>query len=263
MEKLAFPFLLQEDKILNWRKVFHGRLGDNQGQTLVTWLILVSLVLLITTAVGSGFGLIQGQMQLTHICRIESLKVQADVEPLIKKLFGLNNQAKLLRIRLGVAKAKLALALIHLNMALAAESRIEISIIRKQQHILEKIQKSLIQTANIKLHSGTFSTYQKLKSAFIDIKKRSAGWADINFVIHNPIIPRLAVKPLDRNLAPVYVPKKNFEKKQVTSQMWKQKYTIKGFLKEIHQSNSQCHATLEENSWVPKIRRDKLYSKWH
>jgi hypothetical protein len=223
--------------------------------------VLLSITLLILVSVGSAFGLLQDRMHVMSVCRIESLKTQSEVEPLIKRLFDLNPQARLLRNLMLAAKAKLATAILHLNAPMAALARQEIAMLRKQQSLLDQTQKFLIQTANIKLHQGTFITYMKLKEAFEEIKMKGSGWAQIQFQLQNPKIPKLAVKPEDRSLAPVYLAQDDFEKRQVTSQFWTQEYKIKGILNTTHRSQSQCHATLEENTWIPKIRKDRLYLK--
>lgn len=262
MERLTFPFPFQEDRNLGWKKSFRGPLGNNGGQTLVTWLVLMSLILLVTISVGSAMTLIQNRMQAISVCRMESLRAQSEVEPMIKKLFSLNPEAKLLRLLMIAAKARLVAAVAHFNAPMAAQARYDIARIRERQKALDRTQKILVQTANITLHRGTFSTYSKLKATFQEIKARGVGWADIEFNLRNPRIPKLAVKPEDHNLAPSYITRKNFEKQQATSQFWTQTYRIKGLFKFTHQSQSQCHATLEENTWVPKIRKDKLYSRW-
>ncbi len=258
MEKLATHFRLWEGKHLNWKKPFHGRLGNSQGQTLVTWLLMLSLTLLITVTFGSALNLIQDRMQLIHICRMESLKTQAEIEPLIKKLFSLNPNSRLLRVMMISAQARLAIAASTYNIPMAALAKKDIMNIRRQQQQLDQVQTTLIQTANAKLHYGTFSTYLKIKTALMEIKTKSLSWAHFEFMQKNPKIPKLAVKREDQKIAPVYLPRKHFEKWQATTQAWSQNYHLKGFFKTSHRSEIQCSTTLEEHSWISKIRRDKL-----
>lgn len=262
MEKSVFLSHFPQAKTFGWKKLSLGHLQNNKGQTLITWLVLLSVSLLIILSLGSALILVQNRMQVMNICRLEGLRIQNEVTPLIKGLFALNPEARSLRVQLILAQARLATALALVNIPAATQARIEISQIRAQQHLLVATQKTIIQTANIKLHSGTFSTYEKLKTALAQIKSRSRGWVEVDFILHTPKVPQLAVKPEDYNLAPPYLPRKNFESQQVTSQFWQETYRFKIFLKSVHRSYSQCHATLEENSWEPKIKRDKLYSKW-
>jgi hypothetical protein len=258
MEKLISLFRFLEDKILGWKKSFLGPLENNKGQTLVSWIVLLSVILTLTLSVSSAINLIEDRQQLMTICRMESLKTQQDVEPLIKKLFAFNPQSRLLRVLMLTAKTRLAAALAHYNIPMAARARYDISQIRNKQQFLDRSQRSLIQAANIILHSGTLKTYSKLKNALSEIKNKSLNWAEIEFLLLNPRIPKLAVKREDENLAPVYLARDQFEKRQVTSQFWNLSYKTKGFFKISHFSKLQCHATMEENTWVPKIRRDRL-----
>lgn len=266
MEKLIFlyPFHypLRNIKILNWKKQFHGHPTSNQGQALVTWILMLFLILMITVSTGSAFSLIQDRMRVVNLCRIESLKIQAEAAELLKKLFELNPRARLLRYMMTAARLRLAAALAHYNVPMAARARYDISQIRQQQQALDQVQKMLISKANVKLHTGTLSTYVKLKEAFQVIKQRSSNFAQVDFFIQNPKIPKLAVKPEDYNLAPPYLMRNRFEEQQKISHGWIQSYKLKGFLKAIHQSQSQCHVTLEENTWIPKIKKDRPYSKW-
>lgn len=258
MEKFSFLYPFPGGNSLRWKKLFLGRLDNNRGQTLVTWLLLLSLILLVTISFGSALTLIQDRMHVMSVCRMESLKTQSEVEPLIKKLFALNPQARLLRVLMVAAKARLAAAIAHFNFAMAAHARLDIARIRQQQNILDATQRMLVRLANIKLHTGTFATYMKLNSSFKEISEKNKQWAQTTFTLLNPRVPKLAVKREDSNLAPAYLPRDNFEKLQTTTQSWIQRYEIKGTLKINHSSQSQCNSTLEENSWVPKIRRDKL-----
>ena len=258
MEQFIFQSLFLGNSSSNWKKLFLGRFANNKGQTLVTWLILLSLVLLVTLSFGSALTLIQDRMHVMSVCRIESLKNQSEVEPLIKKLFALNPQARLLRVMMVAAKARLAAAIAHYNFPMAIRARYDIAQIRQQQNILDKTQRMLVNLANFKLYTGTFATYQKLQTAFKEISTKNVQWAETSFILNNPRIPKLAVKREDDGLAPAYLARKDFEKLQSASQSWTQTYQIKGMLNFIHKSQTQCNATLEENSWVPKIRRDKL-----
>lgn len=262
MDKSAFYFLFPAERILFWKKPFLGPLGNNSGQTVITGLILLSLLLTVTVVFGSSLALVQGQNQIMTTCRLASLKVQSDVEPLIKKLWGLNPQARLLRTLIVAAKVRLAAAVAAQNWPLAAVTRQQITSIRKQQHILEMTQKGLIRQANLILHTGTYLTYVKMKEAFQEIAAKGNSWARIEFYLQTPRVPKLAVKPADSNLAPPYLPWKNFEEQQATSQFWTESFETFGFIRMRHKTRSQCHATLEENSWVPKIRKDKPYLKW-
>ncbi len=258
MERLVIRCHFWKDKASTWKKSFLGPFDNCQGQTLVTWLVMLSMILLITICFGSALNFIQDRRQLTHICRLESLKTQVEVEPLIKKLFALNPQARFLRVLMISAQARLAIAVSTLNIPMAAHAKKDIMSIRRQQQKLDQIQTTLIETANAKLHFGTLSTYMKIKKALQEIKTKSLKWADFEFLMKNPKIPKLAVRAEDRKIAPVYLAKKNFEKVQATSQFWTQNYRLKGYLETSHSFEIQCSATLEEHSWISKIRRDRL-----
>lgn len=246
------------NKLLDWKKQFLGRLDNNRGQSLVTWLLVLMMILFLTLSAGAAMSLIQDRMQVVNLCRIETLRTQGLVEPIIKRLFLLNNQARLLRLLMLAAKARLASAIAHYNIPMAIRARYDISQIRTQQQRLDQLQKYLIKSANVALYTGTYKTYSKLQKAFNEIKAKGQGFADIHFTLQNPKVPKLAVKPEDYNLAPVYLARNNFEKLQNISIVWSQEYRTKGFLKTHHHSISQCNATLEENTWVPKIRKDRL-----
>ncbi len=262
MEKSHSLILSREGRVLNWKKQFLGRLDNNHGQSLVTWLLVLLMILFLTLSAGAAMSLVQDRMHLVNLCRIETLKTQSSVEPILKRLLSLNTQARLLRLLKLAAKARLAAAVAHYNIPMAVRARYEISQIRNQQQLLDQLQKSLVKSANVILYTRTFATYAKLQKAFAEVKFKNRGFADLHFVLQNPKIPKLAVKPEDYNLAPPYLVRDNFEKIQSISLFWSQDYKIKGLLKAHHQSMSQCHATLEENTWVPKIRKDRLYSKW-
>jgi hypothetical protein len=209
----------------------------------------------------SAMGLIQDRMHLITVCRTESLKTQTEVEPLIHALMNLNPLARLLRLQLLEAELQLAAAISSYNYPEAARQSHEIRRIRKQQHELEDKQKNIIKLANTKLYAGTFSAYLKLQAAFQEIKNKDQDWAKVEFLQGNPTIPKLAVRREDQDLAPPYYEKDQFEKRQETAQSWTQTYNAKGFFKFTHKSQSQCHATLEAGTWLPKIRMDKPYWK--
>ncbi len=259
-----FPTL--KTKIMAWRKLSLGpsktNMSEQRGQALVMWMVFLSVILLVTIGCTSAWVLIQDRQRLMTLCRIQSLHTFRDVQRPLEHLLSLNPQSKILRTWLALAQAKLALALSTSNVPLATEARIEIREIRRKQKILDQTQKQLIQLANLKLHSGVLKTSLDLQKTFRDIQKKNLGWSQTTFILQNPYIPKLAVRAEDHRLAPIYLPLENFERRQASTQAWTQVYQLTGFLHYQHKSHSQCNATLEEKTWIPKIRRDKPLLKW-
>lgn len=236
---------------------------NNQGFALVFMCLLLSLSLLTVLSLGSGLILIRNKMQLAYECRNGLIKVQAETSSYLHKLLGLNPLAKSLRVQRSHVEAQLALAVASLNKPLIASLTLRRQAIIKQQRSLDRYQKFLILEANRLMLTGTLNIHNQLRKRLYQLDQQQQSWGSSQNHLLAPKISKLAIKSSDRRLAPTFEPKKDFESHQTLSLFWIQNIELHGFLKAHAFTNprirSQCRVTLEENTWVPKIRKDRRF----
>jgi hypothetical protein len=263
MERLkSIPFS-RKKSLTGLKKQFGGPSVERaRGQALVSWLLILTLLLSLIFATSSAQVLLEHRLELTSICRNESLKTQAAAERGMKALLALNPQARFLRFRLLAAQIKLAQALASGQTVLIALARAEIEEIRIQQRSLDAKQKEILRTTNQNLRFGIYRTFALLQRTASHINSRSSDWANLQIRVENPRIIKLAVVEEDRQLAPVYSPKDDFENAQTIQFFWDQKYQLKGLLDENHRSRAGCLTSLEDKTWIPKIKKDKPSLRW-
>lgn len=237
---------------------------DNQGGfVLVFMTVFLVVALLLTLTFSSSLILLQNKMKTVHQCRVETLEIQRQVQPLLEKLLSLNPGARALRIQRNLTEAQMVVAAatlnVHVLIALQARRRMIIA----QQRILDRTQQSLITQANFILNTKTLQAHYRLEKHLLELALTQNQWAEVHNRMLPPKIPKLAVRPTDRRMAPTYEPRKDFEKYQAAGLFWIQHYKPRGFLKSSGfskpQVKNQCLATLEESTWIPKIRKDKRY----
>lgn len=247
---------------LGWKRRCPGQSDSEKGQVLLSWLLILSMLLTVILAASSAQVLLDHQLELTQTCRKGGLQTQEIASKGVRRLLALNPSSNLLRVKLALAKVKLAQAMAAMNPAFVAIARAELSEVENAQRSLDRLQKSIIQETNRKILESGYQTYGVLQKKAIELQKRSSAWADLRVQLEAPRIPRIALKEGDRMLAPNYIPLEDFELKQRVQFLWSQKYQLKGFFQSQHKTNHGCQTTLEVDSWIPKIRKAKPLSKW-
>lgn len=237
--------------------------GNQSGFALVLMTVLIGLTLTLVMSFGSSLIFLRNKMRTVHQCRTQTLEIQKSAQVRIEMLVKLNPLAQSLRIQLGIVQAQIVAATALGNTALLPPLIARRQAIRRQQRILDKTQKGIIKEANIRLNIETLNAYYQMRSLLERITQEQRAWSANTFQILPPKIPKLAMRPSDGRIAPTYGPKKDFERKQAVSLFWMQHYEISGWLKNKSlippQVRNECHATLEEKTWLPKIRKDKRF----
>lgn len=228
-------------------------------------LVLMCVVFVITFGLmivfGSSLVLVRNKMETVHQCRTDLLNIQEGVKPLLESLFKLNPLAKTLRVQRAIVEAQLAAALASGNMAIVGALTARRHRIRFQQKILDKSQKTLIVLANTQLSKGSLQAYFNMQNKLRKVTLKQKDWTQAQWQVLPPKIPKLAVRPKDRRMAPEYEPKRDFERKQAVSLFWIHSVQINGWMHSEAfvepRIKNECHVTLEENTWLVKIQRDR------
>lgn len=258
----SFNFLSRDLSNSKWKKFCLGRFESREGQALLSWLLIVSLLLALIVATSSAQILLDHRLEMTQTCRKGGLQVQEIAGDAIKKILSLNPHSRSLRIRLHLAEAKLAQALISMNPALVALARTELAQVQNEQRQLDRLQKAILTEANARMSDSAYGILGKLNRSANEIKRKSSDWADLQMRLLPPRIPKIALQEEDRRLAPAYRPREDFESEQRLQFSWSQSYRLKGFFEARHNSTTDCQTTLEVNTWIPKIRKARPSSKW-
>lgn len=191
-------------------------------------------------------------MQAKHSCRIELLKTQKNIAPLLKQLLQLNPRIKKLRIDLTIAKTQRAAAITMQNPIAEAAAELKIATIIKEQSAIYSKQVNLIQTANQQMTNSVYKVRQLLFQQNQDMQDRMPKF--FKFKIENIKLENkeLAVIPDSPAKPPIYELKYDFINEQTLSVNWKTTFlttdnrTKKWFQINL-KKNDGCGASLEPN----------------
>ncbi len=163
---------------------------------------------------------------------------------------NLNSQAQTLRFALETAELKLAQATAAANPPLITAAELEIQQIQTQRTILDQQQKQLIFAAQLEMESGQHKVLRKLRQQSSDLQSRTPSLFKYRIHSLKAEPAKLAVRPDQPDIAPVYELEPNFKERQALHISWISEFQTQNLERQkwinLHQKKKDsCGASLK------------------
>jgi alkylhydroperoxidase/carboxymuconolactone decarboxylase family protein YurZ len=185
---------------------------------------------------------------------------------LLQQLLALNPRAIKLKVDEAKAEARMKAAVATKNPALITADKLHLLHIQMQRRMLDIKQKQLVQQSNLLLLRAHQRTKTDLRTAL------SQGLPTFNYLKieseqSSSHAPKLAVHPESSDVAPTYRTLENFDDNQALAHSWQYRLRVRSLFQNFLMADLKwapsCAVTLKQdgNSWIPKIKKVKSWSK--
>lgn len=228
-------------------------------------LILLPVLLAFVFAISWLLGFFMIESKVTALCLKNQIELQELSKTVILRLFKLNPKAKKLRTQYLLALKRYQVALASGNPAAIAVSKAQLDLIFQQRQLLELEQRTEIQTVNNRILSS-LAEFEKDLTEQNQIQKASfQSFLNIKIEPLTYKKTRLAVEPVDQDVAPVYQLSKNFIEDQTMSFSWRfhinSEAVTRHFFPFKQNFTKGCATTInsKEAPWTIVLTRDKFF----
>lgn len=239
--------------------------SSENGFASIQVLFIFSILALIALSFAFLSSISQAKMQFRKTCLSDVLEVERQIIQDERRLFTLNPLAKVLRMQLIVAQAQLAAATAVANPVAIAQATADIIAIQNKQIQLDRLQRSIILTAEANLISKTAVLTADYSKASADLSSRVTQF--LKFMIR--ILPaqrtEFAVQPRTSGLAPEYELKPNYKALQAVAFNWQLNYfttrSAQKFLDSANKFSLSCGFTADRigDKWTLEIQKDRYF----
>lgn len=238
---------------------------NSRGFVVSFLLILLPGLLAVVFAISWLLGFFMIESKVTTLCLKNQIELQELSKTVILRLFKLNPKAKKLRAQYALALKRHQVALASGNPAAIAVSRAQLDLVFHQRQLLGLEQRTEIQTVNNRILSS-LADFEKNLIEQNQIQRASfQSFLDIKIEPLTYKKTRLAVEPVDLDVAPVYQLTKNFIEDQTMSFSWRLQINsdavTRHFFAFKQNFTKGCATTInsKEVPWTVVLKRDKSF----